>query len=210
MSRELSTRKKKGTAAFSSRPKIASDPRNPLTSCCRMCAIDMRTERKKAGFVLIELVATIILVGIIGTFTGFFLYTGMEGYLRSKQSSEGALRAQIALDRIKKELRDINRLPANPVANVSLTYESGDPALQGQRRISFAADTISLDIDTGSGWTSHTLLDGVESFELSWVEEDLDKDGANEISRITIAFAINGIGRPFPATVYLRNFFPAP
>ena len=49
---------------------------------------------------LIELVAVIVLIGIIGSFTGFFLYTGISGYVKNKNNTEGALSAQIALDRI--------------------------------------------------------------------------------------------------------------
>ena len=64
--------------------------------------------RQAKGFTLVELVVTIVLVGIIGTFTTFFLYTGFSGYLRAKDTAEGAFKAQIALDRISLELRDID------------------------------------------------------------------------------------------------------
>ena len=59
------------------------------------------------GFALIELMAVIILVGIIATFAALFLTTGFNAYLNTKSTTEGALNAQMALDRISMELRNI-------------------------------------------------------------------------------------------------------
>ena len=85
----------------------------------------MTPRRPHAGFVLIELVTTLLLVGVIGTFAGFFLWNGINGYLASKRNSETALAAQVALDRISYELRHIASLEtstAPPVLNTSITY----------------------------------------------------------------------------------------
>ena len=76
----------------------------------------MTPRRAHAGFVLIELVTTLVLVGVIGTFAGFFLWNGINGYLASKRNSETALAAQVALDRISYELRHIASLSGNPCA----------------------------------------------------------------------------------------------
>ena len=70
----------------------------------------MTPRRAHAGFVLIELVTTLVLVGVIGAFAGFFLWSGINGYLASKRNSETALTAQVALDRISYELRHIASL----------------------------------------------------------------------------------------------------
>ena len=60
------------------------------------------------GFILVELIVSIVLIGIIGIFTSMFIYTGIKGYLMAKQTNEGAIKAQMALDRIN--LESINRL----------------------------------------------------------------------------------------------------
>ena len=97
----------------------------------------MTKRRPQGGFVLIELVATLVLIGMIGAFAGFFLYTGINGFIASKRNSETALAAQVALDRISTELRNISSLPAAPVANTSITYRSNDKDLTGTRRIRY-------------------------------------------------------------------------
>ena len=67
--------------------------------------------RTHSGFILIELVVTLILVGFIGAFVGLFLNTGINGFLASTRNSEAALKAQFALDRISAELRRVEKLP---------------------------------------------------------------------------------------------------
>ena len=84
------------------------------------------TIRPQKGFTLVELIVTLVLVGIIGTFTTLFMYTGLNGYLRAKDTSEGALKAQIALDRISLELKDINDISDyNSDTNTFTAYKIG-------------------------------------------------------------------------------------
>ena len=64
---------------------------------------------------MIELVTTLILIGVIGAFVGLFLYTGVNGFLASKRNSETALKAQVALDRISAELRHVESIQGTPV-----------------------------------------------------------------------------------------------
>ena len=155
--------------------------------------------------VLIELVVTLILVGIIGIFTGLFLFTGMRGYITSKETSEGALLAQTALERISKELRDIDTIPVAPVSNSSITFTS--TSLPGQRRIGYANGEISITVNGGAAWP---LVKNVDSFILSWAQDDLDNDGTDEIKTITIAFNTEQVGQMFSTTIYPRGFFDAP
>ena len=90
----------------------------------------MTPRRPHAGFVLIELVTTLVLVGVIGTFAGFFLWNGINGYLASKRNSETALAAQVALDRISFELRHIASLsrPDSPSRAEYIDHLSAPPS----------------------------------------------------------------------------------
>ena len=168
----------------------------------------MKIRDNTSGMILIELVLTLILVGMIGAFTGFFLFTGVQGYLTTKETTEGALRAQMALERISKELKEIDTLPSAPVANTSITFTS--KILPGQRVISFdnATNTISISVDGGT--TAWPLLKNVDTFNLSWTTADLNYDTFDDISGITIAFNTEQVGQTFSTTIYPRGFFTAP
>ncbi|MFC1880516.1 type II secretion system protein, partial [Thermodesulfobacteriota bacterium] len=71
--------------------------------------------KQQKGLILIELIMTLVLIGIIATFTGFFIYSGINGYLRAKDITNGALDAQRALERISLELRYIEYFTSAPV-----------------------------------------------------------------------------------------------
>lgn len=163
------------------------------------------------GFTLVELIVTIVLVGIIGTFTMFFLYTGFSGYLRAKDTAEGALKAQIALDRISLELRDIDFIDKNTFAeNARIDYTS--VTLPGNRKILYNSGVITLDVNN----TPYELLDGVSDFVMKIIKpatpgEDLNADPSNnEVQAIEISFKVGEIGRPFSARIFPRNMVQAP
>jgi prepilin-type N-terminal cleavage/methylation domain-containing protein len=159
------------------------------------------------GFTLVELIVTIVLVGIVGTFTTLFLYTGFNGYLRAKDTAEGALKAQIALDRISLELRDINGI-SDFNANTNIDYTS--ETLPAARRIRYDAvdDEILIDV-AGS---ENILLDNVQSFTMTANYVDLNNsgDGNDEVQAIDVSFTVGEIGPPFRAKIFPRNMVPQP
>jgi prepilin-type N-terminal cleavage/methylation domain-containing protein len=165
----------------------------------------------RGGFVLIELVATLVLIGVIGAFAGLFLYTGITGFLASKRNSETALSAQIALDRISAELRHISSIPPaadpdHPVANVSITYRSKD--LTGKRKIRY--DSAAGIIYFSRDGAENPLLDKVATFSLAWDSANLDNAGGDEISTINIGFTITDVGTQFNVRIHPRSFIPKP
>ena len=165
------------------------------------------------GFILVEMIVAIVLLGVIGIFTSMFLYTGIKGYLIAKQTSNGAMRAQVALDRINLELRKITDLPGpgpNPKSD-EVTYTTDD--LPGTRKIIFDtnAKTISIEVTIGVDINTYLLLDDVSSFNLTWEEANLDDsvDASLEISGINIEFTLEDVGRPFNMRIYPRNWLRA-
>jgi prepilin-type N-terminal cleavage/methylation domain-containing protein len=165
------------------------------------------TMMQQKGFTLVELIVALVLVGIIGTFTTLFMYTGLNGYLRAKDTAEGALKAQIALDRISLELRDINIIDTF-TANTTIDYAS--VTLPGDRQITYnaVADTISMDVDGNV----NLLLDDVQSFTMTAAYADLNNSGGgnNEVEAIDVSFTVGEIGRPFSARIFPRNMVPQP
>ena len=172
----------------------------------RLSFINIRPAfRPQSGFTLVELIVTLVLVGIIGTFTTLFMYTGLNGYLKAKETSVGALKAQIALDRISLELKDINNLSEfNSNTNINYTSET----LPGSRKIIFSGNKIDIDVDNNP----NTLLDAVVSFDLKTTYTDLNdySGGEREVESISVGFTVEGIERPFNARIFPRNMVAEP
>jgi prepilin-type N-terminal cleavage/methylation domain-containing protein len=163
------------------------------------------------GFTLVELIVTIVLVGIIGTFTTLFMYTGLNSYLRARDTSEGALKAQVALDRISMELRNIDNI-SSFVQDTQIDYTSRSNTLIGDRKIIYDDDVdppvISLDVNG----TPNDLLDGVTNFAMTLTAVDLNNaaGGNEEVQAVNVSFNVGEIGRLFSARIFPRNMVPAP
>ncbi|MCU0561569.1 MAG: hypothetical protein MUD16_15420 [Desulfobacterales bacterium] len=181
------------------------------------------TKQPPHGFILIELVTTLILVGVIGAFASLFLYNGINGYLASKRNSETALKAQVVLDRISAELRHISSLDeeAPPVVNTSITYRSFDSKLAGTRTIRYEVNTKTIFFKVKHGTsdpTENPLLDKVTGFKLDWESADLDNadgdgnpsTGSQEIGAFRIEFQVEGVEAPFRVKIHPRVFIAKP
>ncbi len=161
------------------------------------------------GLALIELISVIVLVGIIASFTGFFLYTGINGYMNAKTNAEGSLNAQMALDRISLELKDLNYFTSSPDTtppDLSISFNS--EILAGTRMIRYnaASDTIFINIDG----TDYELLEDVSSFSLAVTPMDLNNDPfEDEVATIEVGFQLgigdNQIGKEFKTKIFPRH-----
>jgi prepilin-type N-terminal cleavage/methylation domain-containing protein len=156
------------------------------------------------GFALIELIAVIVLVGIIASFATVFLYTGFNGYRNTKNATEGALNAQMALDRIALELRNINELTSTPTST-SLSYKSEE--FTGTRTLKYENQTVFIRVGT----TDHMLLDNISTFTISKdpPPRDLDGDGSDDVPGIEVEFRVglneNEIQKWFRTRIFPRN-----
>ena len=162
---------------------------------------------QSAGFTLIELILTLVLIGIIGTFTSLFVYSGIRGYISTRQTSEGALQAQIAMDRISLELRDINSLTGTPAitgSNLSLSYKSA--VLSGTRVLTYNSDEKAILISVENGSNPNELLKNVDScvLSLTYLNFDHDTGSVNEVAHIDLNFKLDGIGQEFRTRIFPR------
>ena len=163
---------------------------------------------KRQGFVLIELMAVIVLVGIIASFFTFFLYSGFNGYINSKNANEGALNAQMALDRISMELQNINEA-ISYVEDTSVVYKN--ETLTGTRTLKYESNSNTIQINTNN--SDFNLLEDVPSasFKLFVDCQNLAGNGAPlEIALIDVRFQVGQIGKEFKTRIFPRNLAQCP
>jgi prepilin-type N-terminal cleavage/methylation domain-containing protein len=94
--------------------------------------------RKEAGFTLIEMIVSLILVGIMASVAGMGIVAGVQGYLFAKDNAAVSGKAQLAMSRLNRtfmEVLDITTVGASPTR---VTYDR----LSGGSRIT---ETLYLD-----------------------------------------------------------------
>jgi type II secretory pathway pseudopilin PulG len=170
----------------------------------------MKTRRHPSGFILIELIMTLILVGVIGAFTGLFLSTGIEGFIASKRNSEVAIKAQIAVDRLSAELRHVTQVTS--WTPPSFSYKCSDPQLPGTRTLTFDNE-IRISIDDGTPPVlTRVLMDDLDTFSMSFSPSNIDSsdDNSQELISLSVDFKLKDVGRTFKIKIFPRHFVPAP
>ncbi len=133
------------------------------------------------GLILIELIMTIVLIGIIATFTGFFIYSGINSYLRAKHITNGAWMPR---GRWTAFLWSCETSPIYTPhrAATSVTYKSA--TLTGTRTLKYDGNTIFISTNPND----YELLENVSSFNLSYTDLNLDNDAApvDEVANIEV------------------------
>ena len=152
----------------------------------------MRRENRQKGFTLIEMIAVLVLVGILASGAGLGIVTMVQGYLFSKDNAEISEKAQLALSRINRELLECYDCigTSGPVGTFNNTI--------GQRSIQHVGTNIVT--SDGSGGAPDILMDNVGTFTMIY--------NADKSITVTIQSSAKPGGVTVPAftnKVYPRN-----
>ncbi len=176
--------------------------------------------KNKAGFTLIELIVTLVIIGIVAAIAGLGVPMYARSYLFVRNNSAISQKAQIALVRIGRELVDLQSITSTSSSPTSITYTrlSTSQAIMTQTLAYNSTNkTITL-LSTGGPFSesANTLLDNVTAFTLSyyagssaWVS---GTSSLNLLSTIAISITETGTGvygssstTTFTTTVSPRN-----
>ena len=148
------------------------------------------------GFTLIEVVVSLLLVGIMAVLAGMFLVTITQGYVFSQQNNETSLKAQVALAKMVKEIGSLGIEPcttmltaaavtAEALTSISYTYTCNGTIINH----TIAQNGAQIQFD------GIPLVDSVTAFALSY----FDNTGAAtatlaNIRRVDITLSLQGAG----------------
>ncbi len=170
------------------------------------------------AFTLIEVIFSLVLVGILAAIAGMGLVKIAEGYVFAKKNAETTQKAQIAIARIVKELSAAEKATATATA---ITVAGASSVTYTRRQTSgsttFITNIIALSgstvtVTVGAA-TAATLIDNVTALALTY----LNTAGTNSagalpnIRRINISLTVTGAnGQALPAftnTVYIQQSY---
>lgn len=154
----------------------------------------------KKGYVLIEMIVVLILVGIMATLAGMGLVAAVQGYIFSKDNAVFSAKAQLAVARINRELMECYtcKYPGTGSTTITSPFNYANPL--GPRRITWGGGQTSIQLSDGTT-TPDTLIDNVSSLSLSY-------DSSNSNRSILVTMVLNhpdGRTKTFTTNVYPRN-----
>jgi prepilin-type N-terminal cleavage/methylation domain-containing protein len=168
-----------------------------------------RSQRGQAGFTLIELIITIVLVGIIAGTAGMLLNKGTQAYIDENQRAAATTQGRLGLERMAREIRSIPQPGAivgpitNPTSSLAFSDSVGLSIVYAHN-----GATGTLDRTEGAGLPV-ILADGVTTLEF----RHYDKAGALTTTpatiwqiRIDLTVTKGGQSQVFRMSVYPRNF----
>ncbi len=156
---------------------------------------------REAGFTLIEVVVTLVLVGIMAAVAGMGIVQGVQGYVFARENACTTQKAQLAMSRMSRELLELTHVTT--AAGNQIVYDRDSLS----HTITFASGTITID--------GNVLVDDVSSLSLSYWKSDRTTawvQGTHPIEDLStiqidlvLSRADSGIGTiPFTTTVNPR------
>jgi len=126
--------------------------------------------RNESGFTLIEIVVSLVLVGMMAAIAGMGIVTGTKGYLLAKENSHMAQKAQLAMARIQRELMELTNIAARQADPAFIIYDN----TTGRHAIARDDTTIKMYNLTPGAITlqgdGDILVDNVNNFTLDYFQ----------------------------------------
>jgi prepilin-type N-terminal cleavage/methylation domain-containing protein len=126
--------------------------------------------RTSRGFTLVEVVITIVIVGIISGIASLILLQGVRAYSDGQSRSDVHYQARLAMERMGREIRLVrSRTVADiPVMNPTLFLFTDSQGVQMGFRLN--AGAVQRTQDNGTTW--QTLATGVTALNFSYLQQD--------------------------------------
>ena len=169
-----------------------------------------------AGFTLVEVIASLLIVGILGAIAGMGIVTGMRGYMQTKENAHLVQKAQVSMSRIGRELMELTDIIARDDGSDPWVIFDNPIGRQALAKVGDTLQLYSLPAGAGdlSGFTGDVIVDQVDSLTFTyhsgtdptWVISDgIDMLSAVEVDVSLLRTEAGGATQPFSITVNPRN-----
>ncbi len=122
-----------------------------------MTCFAMYNRGRNKGFSLIEMIAVLILVGIIASTAGLGMVQAVQGMIFAKMNAATVQKGQIAMTKLVKEFNNISAVDQANTNGTSITFTSYKDGVSDSHTVARSGNTLTFDgdplTDQGSGFT---------------------------------------------------------
>jgi prepilin-type N-terminal cleavage/methylation domain-containing protein len=122
--------------------------------------------KNQKGFTLIEVIVTLILVGITAVLAGLWIVSVANGYLFARENSANVQKGQLAMTRLTKELAAIESVDIGASNATQITYTRPDAS-------GLSVSVTIAKVGTLLQLNGNTLTDSVSTFTLSYCDDNV-------------------------------------
>lgn len=149
--------------------------------------------RPARGFTLVEVLATVLVLGMVSMIVALLIPAGLSNYSQGVTQNRLAALAQVAETRLGMELRDLASVTGVTATALVFVNKSG------------VTKTISYNAGAGTvSINGNTLVGSVQAFFITPSYADMDGDGASEVHDLLVSMTLSGHGTAFTQRVYPR------
>lgn len=171
------------------------------------------------GFSLIEVVVSLVLVGIMAAVAGMVVLRGVEGYLLAKENLALVQKSQAALTRISLELHNMTVLSTVASSPFCINYKvrpgQGQSVAAVDRSLGVVGDEIKI-VNSAvcpTGGTGDVLSDGISTLQMNYYKSSDAYSGngswtvADGLSQLYVVKLTMGMNHSFAGSAVTFSTF---
>lgn len=159
-----------------------------------------------AGFTLVEMIVTLVLLGIVGALAGFGFLQGVKSFTFSKENTERALQLQLAMSRLQLEFE--NLYDVYTVGDEEVCYGTRHQSLRPNQKRCAWLQGSELRMENGETPTGgKVLINGIQSLNISYFDNEGNKWALGDKVKNLYAIQVNMIALINDETMTVNGSF---
>ena len=158
--------------------------------------------KNENGFTLIEIIISLVIVGLMVSIVGILMVTGVQEYVFSKENVAVSQKTSIALKRLERELRGLTAIDAVNSDDTCIRYKL-EMISPYYRAIGISGSAIELktlpDADCDCAVNGDTLINQVSNFTLAYENSSVSPStvsstppaALSDLSEIQVIFTLD-------------------